>query len=41
MFPGDGIDQETMLSAADTAMYAAKKNGRNQFCFFSDVDSAD
>jgi diguanylate cyclase (GGDEF)-like protein/PAS domain S-box-containing protein len=35
MFPGDGADAGTLLRHADTAMYAAKSQGRGNFQFFS------
>lgn len=35
MFPGDGEDVKTLLRNADTAMYAAKAQGRGNFQFFS------
>jgi diguanylate cyclase (GGDEF)-like protein/PAS domain S-box-containing protein len=35
MFPGDGADAGTLLRHADTAMYAAKSEGRGNFQFFS------
>ena len=34
-FPKDGADYETILVNADLAMYAAKKNGRNSFAFYT------
>ena len=34
-FPGDGADAETLLGAADAAMYRAKQSGRNAFQFFT------
>lgn len=34
-FPEDAEDSDTLTRAADTAMYAAKKNGGSQYCFFS------
>ncbi len=33
-FPKDGLDAETLLKKADTAMYQAKNQGRNRFIFF-------
>ena len=35
MFPADGDDGGTLLRHADTAMYAAKSQGRGNFQFFS------
>ncbi|WP_229257539.1 EAL domain-containing protein [Duganella callida] len=35
MFPGDGEDAGTLMRHADTAMYAAKSQGRGNFQFFS------
>jgi diguanylate cyclase (GGDEF)-like protein len=35
VYPDDGLDAITLLKNADTAMYQAKKNGKDTFCFFS------
>jgi EAL domain-containing protein (putative c-di-GMP-specific phosphodiesterase class I) len=35
MYPADGNDSATLLRHADTAMYAAKSQGRGNFQFFS------
>jgi len=34
-YPGDGADAETLIGAADAAMYRAKQAGRNTFQFFT------
>ncbi|ETI70853.1 sensor domain-containing protein [Neobacillus vireti] len=34
IFPIDGMDEETLIKNADTAMYQAKERG-NSFCFYS------
>lgn len=35
LFPADGADAETLIKNADTAMYHAKKKGKNNFQFFN------
>ena len=43
LFPQDGNDTQTLLKKADIAMYQAKAQGGNNFCFYSgkgDVESA-
>jgi len=34
-FPGDGADAESLIGAADAAMYRAKQGGRNAFHFYT------
>lgn len=36
MFPDDGHDVDTLLRSSDTAMYAAKSDGRSNFKFFAE-----
>jgi diguanylate cyclase (GGDEF)-like protein len=35
VYPEDGDDAQTLVSNADVAMYRAKEQGRNRFCFYS------
>ena len=35
VYPSDGRDAKALLAGADVAMYRAKEQGRNRFCFYS------
>lgn len=36
-YPYDGEDNQTLYTNADKAMYQAKRNGRNQACFYQNI----
>ena len=38
MYPEDGDDYESLYRAADSAVYKAKKRGKDQFAFFTEED---
>jgi diguanylate cyclase (GGDEF)-like protein/PAS domain S-box-containing protein len=40
IYPDDGLDAETLIKNADTAMYHAKENGRQSFQFFTPAMNA-
>lgn len=35
LYPDDATDADNLVAQADIAMYAAKRQGRNRFCFYS------
>ncbi len=35
VYPKDGVDGESLMRHADSAMYRSKNEGKNTFCFFS------
>ena len=40
VYPDDGLDAETLIKCADTAMYQAKENGRQSYQFFETTMNA-
>lgn len=40
-FPENGLDSDTLLRHADTAMYAAKKSGKNRYALFTEDMNSD
>ena len=38
VYPEDGNDYESLYRAADSAVYKAKKRGKDQFAFFTEED---
>jgi diguanylate cyclase (GGDEF)-like protein/PAS domain S-box-containing protein len=41
VYPDDGLDAEALIKNADTAMYQAKKNGRERYQLFNPVVNAE
>ena len=41
IYPRDGSDYESMYKAADTALYKAKKRGKNQLAFYAETTEED
>lgn len=41
IFPDNGTEMDTLLVAADAAMYQCKKNGKNNYMFSGDISSAE
>jgi len=40
LYPADGIERETLLTHADSAMYRIKEQGKNAYCYYSSPASA-
>ncbi|MBT9540872.1 EAL domain-containing protein [Thiobacillus sp.] len=41
VYPSDGVDIEVLFSQADRAMFFAKSQGRNQVCYFQDMERSE
>ncbi|MDV5168675.1 GGDEF domain-containing protein [Photobacterium rosenbergii] len=41
IFPDDALSAESLISAADSAMYNAKHAGKNRYIYFSDIAEAE
>ncbi|KWU19149.1 hypothetical protein AS149_12945 [Burkholderia cenocepacia] len=42
LYPGDGVDESTLLKRADLAMYQSKERGKNQYSLYSqDLEQAE
>lgn len=41
MYPHDGQDGKSLIQLADTAMYVAKKQGKNRYCFYGETPDSE
>jgi len=41
MYPRDGQDGKSLIQLADTAMYVAKKQGKNRYCFYGETPDSE